>query len=282
MLCFANMLFVPEYMDYLRVVESAGYGDMRVFSDAFVKRNKDLYDQYSLWWVKDPLRAWSRGWEYGFVFQAVESVAQEAAGPIKILDAGCGFTFFPFYMADKIGGAEVACCDLDSRLEGLFLSVDCGNARRPAFWLEDVAAMSFADNSFDCVVCVSVLEHLQHRIAAFREMLRIVRPGGRIVVTMDYSRDDRSDVVEAELREFLGAIFPADDAGVKSQLDDFIQVMCSDTALLATHHFLGSRDQLPWKYPVLSSVLSSIRKRKVPRLGVKDIGVLGLVCIKAG
>jgi len=46
-------------------------------------------------------------------------------------------------------------------------------------------AMPFDDASFDVVVCAEVLEHIPqvHREAALGEMLRVLRPGGRMIVT---------------------------------------------------------------------------------------------------
>jgi ubiquinone/menaquinone biosynthesis C-methylase UbiE len=47
--------------------------------------------------------------------------------------------------------------------------------------------IGFADNSFDLVWCFTVLEHVQDVHACLREMIRVVRPSGHIViVTPDY------------------------------------------------------------------------------------------------
>jgi FkbM family methyltransferase len=57
----------------------------------------------------------------------------------------------------------------------------------------DVRGLSFPDNTFALVTSVSVLEHLQHADVplALAEMVRVSRPGGRIVFTTDvYAADD--------------------------------------------------------------------------------------------
>ncbi|MBN2399869.1 MAG: class I SAM-dependent methyltransferase [Candidatus Aminicenantes bacterium] len=45
-------------------------------------------------------------------------------------------------------------------------------------------ALPAADNEFDCVLCTSVLEHLEEPEAALREALRVLKPGGAAIYTV--------------------------------------------------------------------------------------------------
>ncbi len=49
----------------------------------------------------------------------------------------------------------------------------------------DATSLPFPDNSFDCVTCISVIEHISGSgdKQALREFTRVVRPGGAIVLT---------------------------------------------------------------------------------------------------
>jgi SAM-dependent methyltransferase len=46
----------------------------------------------------------------------------------------------------------------------------------------DVTAMPFADESFDLIVCLHVLEHVPDDRAAIAELFRVLRPGGRALI----------------------------------------------------------------------------------------------------
>ncbi len=49
---------------------------------------------------------------------------------------------------------------------------------------EDVQALSYADASFDLVTHTEVFEHVPDDVAAFAELHRILRPGGRLVFSV--------------------------------------------------------------------------------------------------
>ena len=51
---------------------------------------------------------------------------------------------------------------------------------------QDVQAMTFDDNSFDGVICMEVLEHVSDPFQAARELVRVVRPGGLLLVTVPF------------------------------------------------------------------------------------------------
>jgi SAM-dependent methyltransferase len=64
-------------------------------------------------------------------------------------------------------------------------------------------SLPFADGEFDAGVSVEMLEHIepQHREAAIRELVRVVRPGGRVIMTFP------ADALGKELDSWLNGLF---------------------------------------------------------------------------
>lgn len=70
----------------------------------------------------------------------------------------------------------------------------------------DITSTSFADETFDFIVCLSVIEHGVDLCSFFREMNRILRKGGLLITSTDYWRtpiDTRGKVAyQSEVRVF--------------------------------------------------------------------------------
>src|SRR5688572_13728178 len=63
-------------------------------------------------WPRDPLRTWSRLWEYPYAYHHLERViAERPAGSSRLVDVGSGVTFFTFSAARL--GFHVTCLDID-------------------------------------------------------------------------------------------------------------------------------------------------------------------------
>jgi len=50
------------------------------------------------------------------------------------------------------------------------------------FSCQDATVLKFANNSFDVVFCRDLLHHLRQRKEAIKEMLRVCKPGGNVVL----------------------------------------------------------------------------------------------------
>ncbi|WP_163540735.1 demethylmenaquinone methyltransferase [Occultella kanbiaonis] len=105
------------------------------------------------------------------------TLAATAARPgERVLDLAAGTGTSSEDYADA--GIEVVPCDFS---EGM---VAVGKRRRPdlAFVVGDAMALPFASDSFDVVTISFGLRNVADTAAGLAEMLRVTRPGGRIVI----------------------------------------------------------------------------------------------------
>lgn len=51
---------------------------------------------------------------------------------------------------------------------------------------QDIHALTFATGSFDAVLCIEVLEHVADPFQAVRELKRVLRPGGTLLLTTPF------------------------------------------------------------------------------------------------
>jgi ubiquinone/menaquinone biosynthesis C-methylase UbiE len=103
-----------------------------------------------------------------------------AHGPLEALDAGCGTGFLSFELAAR--GHRVTGVD--------FAPAMLAEARRKAaqqhysvrFEEADAEHLPFSPHSFDLAISRHLLWTLPHPEAAIDEWIRVLRPGGRLVV----------------------------------------------------------------------------------------------------
>ena len=99
-------------------------------------------------------------------------------------DFGCGWGFVGHLLLPSLPRGRVEGFDIDrAALElGRRRAREAGT-RQLRFIPGDVCALDeVADDRYDAAICQTVLLHLRDPVAVVREMLRVVRPGGRVVL----------------------------------------------------------------------------------------------------
>jgi ubiquinone/menaquinone biosynthesis C-methylase UbiE len=111
-----------------------------------------------------------------FGFAALERVLRrtDLKPGAKVLDAGCGTGTNSIWLAQqgfKVTGADFSDFALsEAKGEGI-------DYRR-----EDLTALRFENASFDAVFCIGVLMHIPDVEKALQELVRILRPGGHLII----------------------------------------------------------------------------------------------------
>ena len=97
-------------------------------------------------------------------------IADLVAGARRVVDVGCGPG------VDRWGAGRAVGVDRSRTM--CRTAADHGRATCQA----DACALPFPDGRLDAAVADRVLQHIERRAVALSEMVRVVRPGGRVVV----------------------------------------------------------------------------------------------------
>lgn len=99
---------------------------------------------------------------------------------LDVLDAGCGPGLYAAELVAR--GARVTAFDVSPRMVELAraraagaVEIRVSDLEQPLPWL--------ADASFDLVLQALVLHHVRDRVGMLRELRRVLRPGGRLVLS---------------------------------------------------------------------------------------------------
>ena len=109
------------------------------------------------------------------IYDAARALLSEVgAQGEQVVDVGCGKAAFRPYLKDRFGhyvGADVVAHDgLPGDVELAKVDLDSGR-------------VGLADSSCDAAVCLETIEHVENPRALLRELFRLTRPGGWMLVT---------------------------------------------------------------------------------------------------
>jgi len=152
------------------------------------------------------------GWEEVWADMLISHFPDSDGEPLRVLDVGTGPGFYAMILASR--GYRVTAVDFSEKM--------LEEARRNAgdiaaeidFRQMDAHSLEFPDESFDVVVTRNLTWNLSDPVRAYRDWLRVLRPGGAALIfdanwyaylvddqkRSEYDRD-REQVREAELED---------------------------------------------------------------------------------
>jgi SAM-dependent methyltransferase len=135
-----------------------------------LSRARAEYDDY---WSADGFRP-----RQSVPFSLRSFLAQNVAGEDACVDVGCGRGEGPSaWLAEHAGsyvGVDVSKVAVEAaRANGLRAEI-----------VDDASRLPFPDDSFDVGTCLEVLEHMHAPQLTAKEIYRVLKPGGRVLVTV--------------------------------------------------------------------------------------------------
>ena len=173
---FAELAYSrPElFEDYIR--EFLSYEMICKHSCEFIRREDN-----TLWFKREPSSLyWSRQIEWPWAIYHAELNSKGHA-----LDIGSGWSVLKYGIASRY--EKVICLDNNreslSKANETTIRLGFNNIRQV---LGDVRNLPFPNDSFDCVFCISVLEHIkENHINCLHEIHRVLKLGGVALLSID-------------------------------------------------------------------------------------------------
>lgn len=130
----------------------------------------------------------ARLWEYPYAILAAELMPG-----MRVADIGCGMTAFTIYLKDhaqcEVTGLDPDVFKAGERYKSHGVSEEFIARARIKFLKSDMTALPLENDSQDRAFSISVMEHVPPDIRrrGMQEIARILKPGGRAIITVDMS-----------------------------------------------------------------------------------------------
>ena len=147
-------------------------------------RLQGIYEQRAALEYAEPLPRPRR--ETHSKFFHVFDVVREHLPCESVLDAGCGDGLY----LEAIGACadapdRLVGCDISGRILETAWTTAARSGVEPELARANLERLPFADEEFDLVLCTQVIEHLLDPAAGVRELARVLKRRGTLVITTD-------------------------------------------------------------------------------------------------
>jgi SAM-dependent methyltransferase len=125
-----------------------------------------------------------------------------------VLDLGSGAGFDCFLAANKVGGqGKVIGVDMTPEMiEKARENAEKGNYENVEFRLGEIEKIPATDNSVDVVISNCVINLSPNKAEAFKEAFRVIKPGGRLMVSDIVLLKELPDIIKNSVAAYVGCI----------------------------------------------------------------------------
>lgn len=136
-----------------------------------------------------------------------------------VVDLGSGGGLDVFLSSKQVGptGKAIGIDMTPSMIERAQANAKSGGYENVAFHLATIDSIPLADNSADCVISNCVINLAPDKQAVFREIARILKPGGRVAISDIALKTELPEALAKSLAAYVGCIAGA------IRIDDYRQ-----------------------------------------------------------
>lgn len=208
--------------------------------------------------------------KFDFVHEMVKWGGLDQCAPgTTLLDVGCGIGGSSRVLARDYGFDVTAVTISPQQVErATQLTPERLSAQ---FLVDDAMALSFPDESFDVVWSLEAGPHMPDKAVFARELLRVLKPGGRLVVGDWNQRDDRRRPLNFWEKPVMKQLLDQWSHPEFSSIEGFSELL-EETGLVK-----GQVETADWSQETLPSWIDSIWQGIIRPKGLIKFGFSGFV-----
>ncbi|MEA5580456.1 methyltransferase domain-containing protein [Nodularia harveyana UHCC-0300] len=186
-----------------------------------------------------------------------------------VLDVGCGIGGSSRILAKDYGFAVTGITISPQQVQrAQELTTDGLNAQ---FQVDDAMALSFPDASFDVVWSIEAGPHMPDKAVFAKELMRVLKPGGILVVADWNQRDDRQQPLNFWEKPVMKQLLDQWSHPAFASIEGFAELL-AETELVQ-----GEVTTADWTPETLPSWLDSIWQGVARPAGLVRFGISGLI-----
>ena len=154
---------------------------MNTVTDTLLRENLRYWDKRAPSYTDVVQKNLDDGWDEVWAEMLISRFPKKrGAAPLRVLDVGTGPGFYAIILAAR--GYAVTAVDFSAQMLAEARRNAGQLAERIDFRQMDAHALDFPDESFDVIVTRNLTWNLSDPLRAYRDWLRVLRPGGAMLV----------------------------------------------------------------------------------------------------